>query len=203
MLMQSIQDTVKAPNFWPIALTSMLLGIILTAWTLLSRISDRFNKSLDAKLKPLVEQIQRQGEKFGTETLRIEEHFDDIIRQVESRNKTEITDAIVSVRNDITAAMNKARDIELRAAENRTLIDTHTRELHESKVDRTQLRRDSDIQQRQLDVIEKAQGDSREKILDAIDGAKSALGGAQGDLSTRLTRVEEALKFYAKIRTDP
>lgn len=199
MLTQGIQDAFKGPNFWPIALTSMLLGIILTAWTILSRISDRFNKSLDTKLQPLIEKIER----FGTEAVRLEEHFDDAIRQVEVRNKKEITDAIISVRNEITSAMNKARDIELRAAENRTLIDTHSRELHESKVDRTQLRRDSDAQKHQLDAIEKAQDNSREKILDAIDGAKTVLGGAQGDLSTRLTRVEEALKFYAKIRTDP
>lgn len=108
----------------------------------------------------------------------------------------------MSVRSEIAAAMNKARDMELRATENRTLIETHSRELHESKVDRTQLRRDSDAQKHQLDAIEKAQDNSREKILDAIDGAKTVLGSAQGDLSTRLTRVEEALKFYAKNRLD-
>lgn len=198
MLMQGIQDTLRAPNFWPIALTSMLLGIVLTTWTLLSRISDRFNKALDVKLEPLMTQIRH----FGTEAIRLEEHFDESIRQVEIRNKKDITEAIMSVRSEIAAAMNKARDMELRATENRTLIETHSRELHESKVDRTQLRRDSDAQKHQLDAIEKAQDNSREKILDAIDGAKTVLGSAQGDLSTRLTRVEEALKFYAKNRLD-
>ena len=69
-------------------------------------------------------------------------------------------------------------------------------------MDRQQLRRDIDNVSRSMESFERSQEANKDKIMGAIETSSSNITRGQQDFSTRLTRVEEALKFYAKVRTD-
>jgi len=195
-----MQEIGKVPNLFSFVIA--VSSAILTTWTLLGRISARFNKALDIKLAPLVKELKDQGDKFAAEANRLEKHFDAAIKEVESRGKREITDAMTSLRQEMKLVADRHHNLEMTVNTNVTRVEGNTRVLQETLMDQKQLRRDSDAQQRQLDAIEAAQEKTQEKIVEAINSAKDKLSNAQGDLSTRLTRVEEALKFWASVRVD-
>lgn len=203
MILQSaLQDAIKAPNFWPITLAVAVLTAISTAWTLLGRISARFNSALDTKLAPLAKDIKDQGERFNKEAVRLESHFDDAIRNHEVQWRKEITSIANSLRTEIKSAVDAHNDLRVQVRENRTKVDGHDQQLHESRMDRQQLRRDLDNVARSLESFERSQEMNKDKIMGAIETSASKITDGQNNFSTRLTRVEEALKFYAKVRTD-
>ena len=202
LLQSAIQNVTSAPNFWPITATATLLGVILTAWTLLGRISARFNQALDSKLAPLTKELKEQGDRFQREASRLEGHFDDAIRSHEATWRKEITSIANSLRSEIKALNDQLSDMRGAQRENRTMIDGHGRDLQESRMDRQQIRRDLDNVSRSLEAFERSAEGGREKILHAIGDSREVIAKSQSEFSTRLTRVEEALKFYAKVRTD-
>ena len=197
-----LQDAVKAPNFWPITLSATILTSVLTAWTLLGRISDRFNKAFDAKIGPLAQQMKDQGERLQKEAIRLEGHFDDAIRERDENWRKELNGITHSLREEHKQLQNLYTELKSQVRENRAIVDTNTRDLQESRMDRQQIRRELDTLGRTLESFERAAEGGRKEILDAISNSKDALQKNQGDFSTRLTRVEEALKFYAKVRLE-
>lgn len=201
-LQSAFQAAVNAPSFWPITLAVAVLTAISTAWTLLGRISDRFNKALDTKLAPLVKTLTDQGEQLQKEAVRLESHFDEAIHTHELQWRKEITDIANALRKEFKVGMDMQSELRMNVRENRTLVDGHAQQLQESRMDRLQLRRDVDNVSRSLESFERNQENNKDKIMGAIETSSSKITTGQNEFSTRLTRVEEALKFYAKVRTD-
>lgn len=198
----AIERASDSPNFWPLTFAGLILSVVLSTWTLLGRISARFDKALDAKLGPLADQIRAQGERFESETKRLETHFNAAIAEYEQNARGEITSIANSIRSELRGAIEKHNELALAVNTNRANVEQHTRELHESKVDRTGLHREMDAVRNSLAGLEGAHRRTEEKILDAIEKSRERLETKQNDLGSRTTRVEEALKFYARVRTE-
>jgi chromosome segregation ATPase len=200
ILQQSVQAAIdragNPPNWWPVSFVGAVLAVILSTWTLLGRISARFNKALDDKLGPLATQIKVQGERSDSESKRLESHFDAAIREYEDNARAEITQIANSLRAELKIAVDKHNELALAVTHNRANIDQHNRELHESKVDRAAMHREMDAVRSSLAAFDVGQQRSEEKILDAIAKTRERLETNQADLGTRTTRVEEALKYY-------
>lgn len=202
ILQNALTNAIQAPNFWPITLVASLLTSVATAWTLLGRISDRFNKAFDAKIGPLAKEMKDQGERLQKEAIRLEGHFDEAIRDRDDQWRKELNGISGSLREENRQILVLYNELKSQVRENRAIVDTNTRDLQESRMDRAQIRREIDALGRTLESFERAAEGGRKEILDAITNSKDALQKNQGDFSTRLTRVEEALKFYAKVRLE-
>jgi hypothetical protein len=202
LIQATVQRVSDAPQFWPLAIIGTFLTVVLSAWTLLARISARFDKALDQKLAPLAKQLQDQGERFQQEAVRLEGHFDAAIHDHETQWRKEITNIANSLRGELKQLSDQMQDGRVIMRENRTMVDNHSQQLQESRMDRQQLRRDLDNVTRSLESFERNQEANKDKIMGAIEASSGKITNGQNEFSTRLTRVEEALKFYAKVRTD-